>query len=133
MDTVFPMNGSKLDDNDWIGNPRCESPRDVERELIARRADLVVFGYVVDADACYSYDDYALVRLDAAYYLLRTSGCSCPSPTETWEVALGPCALDAVEAHLRANEKDGSGYGVTVRQFAEFVALVDLARAEAAR
>jgi hypothetical protein len=37
-----------------------------------------------DPHAFYSYDDYALAELDGAYYAFNTSGCSCPSPDETW-------------------------------------------------
>lgn len=39
-----------------------------------------------DPDADYSYDDYALAELDGVYYIFNTSGCSCPSPDETWEL-----------------------------------------------
>lgn len=37
-----------------------------------------------DPEASYSYDDYALCELDGEYFLFNTSGCSCPSPDETW-------------------------------------------------
>jgi hypothetical protein len=37
-----------------------------------------------------------LDELDASYeaqlFMLQTSGCSCPSPQETWSVEAGPCA-----------------------------------------
>lgn len=39
-----------------------------------------------DPEACYSYDDYALCSLDGVYYVFNTSGCSCPSPDETWRL-----------------------------------------------
>ena len=38
-----------------------------------------------DPCASYSYDDFALILLDKKYYVVETSGCSCPSPGETWE------------------------------------------------
>jgi hypothetical protein len=121
----------KATEHNWVGSDRCEDVGEHERELIDRRADVEVLGEVQDADACYSYDDYALVRLDDAYYLLRTSGCSCPSPSETWAVHLGPTTLDAIEAHLRDNKTTGAAYGVTDRQFDEFVAMIASARAAA--
>lgn len=37
-----------------------------------------------DPHSSYYYDDYALAELDGAYYAFNTSGCSCPSPDETW-------------------------------------------------
>jgi hypothetical protein len=37
-----------------------------------------------DPHASYDYDDYALAELDGLYYVFNTSGCSCPSPEETW-------------------------------------------------
>lgn len=37
-----------------------------------------------DPHSCYDYDDYALAELDGVYYVFNTSGCSCPSPSETW-------------------------------------------------
>lgn len=40
-----------------------------------------------DPDADYSYDDLALMeRDDGLLALVRTSGCSCPDPDETWGV-----------------------------------------------
>lgn len=39
-----------------------------------------------DPHACYSFDDYALCELDDEYYVINTSGCSCPAPAEVWDV-----------------------------------------------
>jgi hypothetical protein len=39
-----------------------------------------------DPHANYDYNDYALAELDGTYYAFNTSGCSCPSPSETWEL-----------------------------------------------
>lgn len=39
-----------------------------------------------DPNESWDYDDYALAELDGVYYAFNTSGCSCPSPDETWEL-----------------------------------------------
>lgn len=39
-----------------------------------------------DPFADYSYDNWALAVLDGKYYVFNTSGCSCPSPSETWSL-----------------------------------------------
>lgn len=90
---------------DWIGHPRCESPSEREKFLIEHREDIEVIAQIADTDACYSYDDYAVIRVlvrgrskRESFYLLNTSGCSCPSPSETWCVVLGPTNLGAIEA-----------------------------------
>lgn len=112
---------------DWVGHPSCESPSEDERKLIDGRDRIRGIGYVNDAEAYYSYDDYALVQFDGAFYLLNTSGCSCPLPYETWHIVVGPASLDAIEAHLR-DEAGEKGYGVTKRQHDEFMELVAEAR-----
>lgn len=37
-------------------------------------------------DQPYEYDDDAIYELDGVLYWFNTSGCSCPSPTETWHL-----------------------------------------------
>lgn len=96
--------------------------------LIARRADLIVYGEVHDAEACYSYDDWALVSLDGRYYLLSTSGCSCPSPSETWGIAYGPCTLAEMRVHIADDAKEHD-YHLTARQGADFDEMVATAEA----
>lgn len=116
----------KLTEYDWMASPDCEAPGADEALLISRRDDIDVIGTVEDAEADYSYDDWALIRLDGAYWVLSTSGCSCPSPRETWRAEVGPLSLDEVRTYFldAAGEK---GFGVTKHQHAEFMALVDLA------
>lgn len=123
-DVTYPMSGSKLDEYDWIANARGNEYEE-NRVLINRRNELVIFGEVNDAEANYSYDDYALVRLDADYYLLSTSGCSCPDPSETWGIACGPSTLAQIREHLNA-----ATYGPTLRQREEFDAMIACAEAE---
>lgn len=119
----FPMPGALLDDGDWVAHPGCEFPGDRERELIENRKDLIIYGYIEDAEANYSYHDFALVSLYENYYLLSTSGCSCPSPSETWGIDMGPGTLPDLLKTLVDNRASGACYGVTKRQFDEFLAI----------
>ncbi len=72
----------------WAGSPACISPTPEEKVIISARAAgrLWFLGGVSDPDPCYSYDEYVIVKVGRVSYLLRTSGCSCPSPEETWHV-----------------------------------------------
>jgi hypothetical protein len=115
-----------VDVESWIAHPRCLNQSDETRKLIARRSEIEVIGEVSDAEADYSFDDYALIRLDSDYYLLNTSGWLCPSPDEEWGIAFGPCSLSDMRTHITSFNNVGVyRYGVTKRQFAEFIAMVD--------
>lgn len=117
-----------LDEWNWIANPLCFDPGEPERKLIDNRSRLVVHGEVSDAEANYSFDDYALVSLDGDYYLLNTSGCSCPNPSEVWGVSEGPCSLDEMEQIFLKFPGSPEGYGVTFRQRGEFLQMIENAR-----
>jgi len=92
---------SPLED-DWIGHPNVLSDHTNEdtKYLITHRDRIEVLGGWSDPEACYSYDEIALIRLsnhvtsEVCYYALNTAGCSCPSPTETWQIDFGPATLD---------------------------------------
>lgn len=62
----------------------------------------VLGGWSNDNLGCTGYHQIALVRLvsnitgEVCYYALTTSGCSCPSPNETWKIDYGPGTLDEV-------------------------------------
>lgn len=58
---------------------------DEEKLLIDNRdkAELLV---EVSDGANYEYDDWALIALNGLYYVVNTSGCSCPDPADTWGV-----------------------------------------------
>lgn len=114
----------------WPGHPDCERPSTAEQEIIAARAagKLRLIGMIEDDNASWSYDDFALVRVEESYYLLNSSGCSCPSPSETWNVEIGPAALADIRKHLVDGKYEG--YTVPGRQMAEFLELID---AEAAK
>jgi hypothetical protein len=69
----------------WSSSGRTRgSLSGVERFFVDNIARAVTICESSDPDASYSYDDYALCELDGAFYLFNTSGCSCPSPNETW-------------------------------------------------
>lgn len=109
------------DDYDcWPASARCDSPGALERTLIERRADIELLGYITDAEADYSYHDFAFIRLDGQWYMLETSGCSCPSPSETWSVKVGPVSASGLRA---AVESARDVYGPTASQWDEFVAM----------
>lgn len=108
---------------DWIAHPDGVYIGAEERVLIDNRNRIEVIGVVTDAEANWSFDDYALVLLDGSYYLLNTSGCSCPLPEEEWRVVFGPSTLEEVHKHLLDVDKE-AGYGVTARQHDEFMVMV---------
>lgn len=110
----------------WVGHPQCDAQGEQERKIIARRDDVLFHGGVQDNEASYSYDDWALIELDGDFYLLGTSGCSCPSPSETWHVQKGPATIDQIREDLLSDKYEG--YSVPKRQMAEFIAIIDRAK-----
>jgi hypothetical protein len=94
-------------------------------KLVKNRYQLEIIGGVCDDEASYSYDDWALVKLGRSYYLVSTSGCSCPSPSETWRIEKGPATLAAIRKHVV--DGDYKGYTMPKRQLDDFVALLDKA------
>ena len=112
----------------WVGHPDapyypCDNPRSyIETMLVKRRYEIEIIGGVQDEEASYSYDDWALCKLDGQYYLLSTSGCSCPSPSETWRLEIGPATLGEIERHVRYGDYDG--YTVPKRQEDDFLKLL---------
>jgi hypothetical protein len=91
-------------DYDWPCHPAAEDRGPEETYLIENRDSVYVLGYVTDAEADYSFHDYALVCLKDQYYLLVTSGCSCPSPTERWSVDIGPTTLPSIYERVKNGE-----------------------------
>jgi hypothetical protein len=110
---TYPRKPRALDDyGEWIAHPRCNHPKAAERLLIENRDDIEVLAEIVDSDSSYSYDEMALVRLAStgALYLLHTSGCSCPSPQETWSVTLEQTTTNAVREMIRSGRYPGATY-----------------------
>ena len=122
---------TKLTEDDWPAHPGYDDKDphtdSVAGNLVARRADIEVLGYITDAEALYSYHDFAFIRLDGFGYMLETSGCSCPSPKDTWCVTVGPVSAAELRAAVEAKRDD---YGPTARQWSEFEEM--FAAAEAA-
>lgn len=130
---MLTVRNSKLDsdprklDWEWIGHPSGGGFQELGLFIIEHRTELKVIGEVSDNSASYSYDDYALVKLKGKYYLLETSGCSCPSPTETWCVVEGPCTLDEMAAKIESAIKNNN-FGLVPNQPEEFRGLIKAAR-----
>jgi len=99
----------------WVGHPRCDNPGEFEKQFIENRSKLEVIGGVVDDTLSWEYDDFAIVRYKRHLYLLETSGCSCPSPTETWRVIHGPMK----KAELIKEIKSGNYRGYTLKPHIE--------------
>lgn len=108
----------------WVGSERCDRAGEAEKFLIEHRYTLNIIGGIEDPNADYNYDEYALVKLKGKYYLLNTSGCSCPSPSETWCVCFGPTKnLKSIYDFI----KSGDYQGYTLPKWAEehLLSLID--------
>lgn len=110
------------EDFGWVGHPACEQKGEDETLLIERRADVELVGGIEDEDLNYEYDEFALVKLDGVYYLLQTSGCSCPSPSETWSVQQKG-TLQEIRDSITSGEY--KGYTLPAKKNTEFLALID--------
>jgi hypothetical protein len=88
----------------WIGDPACDGIGEKERLFIDRRADVQLIAGAC-ADLSYEFDETAVCRLDGKFYVLNTSGCSCPSPSEKWGVAYGPIDTLAEVAKTISGDK----------------------------
>lgn len=126
MSALLPASERKLGSESYTGWNWVAHP---DGGAFEGRDKLEVLGGIVDAEASYSYDDWALCRLGDDYYLFSTSGCSCPSPAETWRIEAGPATLAAIRTKIQSGEYEG--YTVPKRQMDEFMALLDEAEAEA--
>lgn len=106
----------------WVGH-EYGGDGTPESDLIkANRFKVEIHGGVQDDEASYSYDDFALCELDDKFYLLQTSGCSCPSRCETWGVAAAGSLKD-IKAYVL--DPRVATYEVPFRQRAEFLAIID--------
>ena len=59
-----------------------------EKFFVENHARATTLVESTDPESNYSYDDYALAELDGELYVFNTSGCSCPSPSETWDLQI---------------------------------------------
>ena len=72
--------------SEWACSPDSSQNTEFGQRLIDERDKVWVVAEWTCPDLSYEYDDYAVVRLGRRYAVLNTSGCSCPSPTETWGI-----------------------------------------------
>jgi hypothetical protein len=79
-----------------------------------------------DPSADYSYDDWALTKLEDLYYVFNTSGCSCPSPSETWGLTFKG-SLDELLEYLDLGGKDLGDAGESFCEFLRTVEAADIA------
>ena len=74
-------------DHHWVGSGSCENAGKDERLLIDNADKVEVLSEASDPNQDWSYDYTAICKLvGQGYFLVQTSGCSCPSPSETWSV-----------------------------------------------
>lgn len=114
---------------DWIAHPSGGSNDDASRKLVERRADILVLGEIEDENLSYEYDQFALISLDGEFYLLETSGCSCPDPTETWFVQEGPCSLSDIKEFMLSGKYEG--YTLPAQLLKNFIDGIDNIRDDA--
>jgi hypothetical protein len=79
----------------------------------------------VDETLSYEYDECAVVRYKGNLYLLQTSGCSCPSPTETWRVILGPYTKEDLLSQIKSGNYQG--YTLPEHLEADLIAVIEAA------
>lgn len=113
----------------WVAHPDGQPTDPVSKMLVERRFDLEILGGVEDEEADYSYDEFALCELEGKYYLLSTAGCSCPSPSETWVLEIGPATLDEIEQHITSGKYEG--YTLPKKQEQDFLELIRNAKTSA--
>lgn len=107
----------------WVGDPLSG-----DYTFSEKRKDMIIIGGITDDEASYSYDDWAIVYLDGAFYLFSTSGCSCPSPSETWRVECGPSTIREIREKISRGDYDG--YTVPGKQMQEFMEVLDYAESD---
>lgn len=67
-----------------------------EEKLLLDRADDAQLLCEISDGGSYGYDDWALIELDGLYYIVNTSGCSCPDPADTWYIVRGGTKQDII-------------------------------------
>lgn len=97
----------------WPGHPAGTASSSAEISLRDEPARWKCLRVTSDPAADYSYDDLALMlRDDGLYVLVETSGCSCPSPIETWgTVCEGSLADMVARCERDRNDWHGTFHG----------------------
>ncbi len=125
MPTLIPIT-----EFDWPGHPDGGAADEESETIRQARSDgsLEWHAYINDAEADYSFDDWALMRLaDGRWAVLNTRGCSCPSPREEWGVYVLGTAEEVCDWIV--GFVGGARYGMGLLQGKEFEAWIDLIRA----
>lgn len=101
-------------DHDWVGSYATNVGPD--ERLICDNADkAVVLAEASDDSLSWEFDVLAVVYLRGeGYFICQAGGCSCPSPSETWEVVHRYKTKRAV---MKAIE-DGEYQGYTLPSYA---------------
>lgn len=75
-------------DGDYLGYGARDFANltDMEKAFCAGHDRATTIAESEDPFADYGYYDWALAELDGVFYAFETSGCSCPSPYETWSL-----------------------------------------------
>lgn len=94
------MTKNNLDEWNWIANPKASNPTPEAQKLIDNRSKIKVINEL-NLSEDYEYDEWALIKLDKNYYVLNTSGCSCPDPNETWGIVFGPGTLSKIKKEIK--------------------------------
>lgn len=110
-----------LTEDDWIAHPDAlyNKSSGQEQFLVEFRNKINVLAEIQDHQASYEYDEMAVIELNDEFYLLRTSGCSCPSPTETWSIQVGPTTLPKVIEAVESGEY--FGFTPPVKELVQFL------------
>lgn len=120
-----------LPEDHWVANPACSEPSDNDNLLIDNRDKVCLVAECSNANLSWEYDETAVVYLrDHGWFLLGTSGCSCPSPNETWG-AERFASKKALLKHIRAQvDKHNKGEYVHSASYwtPEFIAAIEAAK-----
>lgn len=82
-----PSGKNRYDDGFYGGRGYDELSAD-EKYFVDNAARAKHIAESDDPASCYSFDDNALYELDGSFYWFNTSGCSCPSPDEVWDLVM---------------------------------------------
>jgi hypothetical protein len=91
----------------WVGAGAGGGQNPIDQVFKENRHKIEIIGGVVDHNLSYEYDEFALVRWKSKLYLLETSGCSCPSPDETWGTVHGPITKTELTKEIKAGNYTG--------------------------
>lgn len=101
-------------DHSWVGSYATNVEAD-ERLLCENRDKVEILAEVSDDSLSWEFDVLAVCFLRGhGYFICQASGCSCPSPSETWHVVH---RFKTKRACLKAIE-DGEYEGYTLPSYA---------------